>query len=905
MKNTINDLEREKCTACSACCNSCHFKAITMQEDKDGFVYPFINKEACTECGMCARSCPVLNPVKYNKKPPELFAVRASDTIRERSSSGGMFTVLAEEIISRGGYVCGAAFDDDLKLKHIIADSADKLGPIRGSKYVQSETGMIYREIEKLLKSGKPVLFTGTPCQAAGLRSYLRKDYDDLYIMDVLCHGVPSQKIFRQYLNENFSGKQIKEVRFRDKRFGWSSEHILITMQDGSEYTADNKTDPYLIGFYRNITLRESCGDCPFAEFPRQGDFSVGDFWGISKHDKTQNDGKGTSIVYVNNKKAKKLFDSLSSKLQIKEFDFQTTEVKNRIHSHYPLNANRYRLFKFMREEGLSYEKALKKALSRKFDIGVVSNYYAGNFGGSLTQYALYNTLENMGYSCLMIERPADAPGKASLESMKNIYIELPYPSAAISMQRKTKAEMADFNKYCDTFVVGSDQLFQYALYNLLGRFVTLDWVDDRKKKIAYAASYGHDRVWGDREVLAEMGYYMRKFDAFSVREKSGVDISKNDFGVKAEWVLDPVFLCEPRYYDQLIAKSQRKLPKHYIGSYILDPSEDKAAILKKAQKVLGFKAQIFSEFNHSDEYVSSLSGLDVQHLKVEERLQLIKNCDFFVTDSFHGTCFAIIMGKPFISILNKNRGGSRFESLLSMFGISNRLIRESKDLENNTTIFEAIDYDKVYKVLDSERKRCLAWLKNALEAEKKYEFSDYDVLVRLIKQQQAEIDSLKRQVKMLSGGSDSGLNSISGVYEYLDELKKSPDDYTIFLSVKDTPGMSLNNDISGKLRDLGLKTDLHDKHWKSFAAVIDSGKAVYENISDNLIKESLNVNGNNVDIVSGNLKSGNVSKIVINNTEYSVNRRGINIVVIDKKTDHIADSVCFDMHLKEYKCYR
>lgn len=141
----------------------------------------------------------------------------------------------------------------------------------------------------------------------------------------------------------------------------------------------------------------------------------------------------------------------------------------------------------------------------------------------------------------------------------------------------------------------------------------------------------------------------MKKFDAFSVREKSGVEISRNEFCVDAEWVLDPVFLCDMKYYDKLIAKSQRKLPKHYIGSYILDPSNDKAEILKKAQKALGYKAQIFSEFNHAPSYVESLDGLDVQHLKVEERLQLIKNCDFFITDSFHGTCFAIIMRKPFI----------------------------------------------------------------------------------------------------------------------------------------------------------------------------------------------------------------------------------------------------------------
>lgn len=903
MNNNISALENYKCNACASCVNACRFKAITMKLDKDGFIYPIVDSNACTECGMCIKSCPVLTPPKANKVTPELLAVCASDEVRAVSSSGGVFTVLAEAILAKGGSVCGAAFDKDMTLRHIIIHSSKELEPLRGSKYVQSNIGMIYRDIEALLREGKPVLFTGTPCQAAGLRSYLRKDYDDLYIMDVLCHGVPSPKIFKQYLKETAQGKKVTDVRFRDKRFGWTCEHIIIEYEDGSTYTADNKSDPYLIGFFRNIILRESCGECPFSEFPRQGDISVGDFWGISNIDKSQSDGKGTSLVYLNNSKGKKLMESVADKLLVCRLDFETTAVKNRIHAHYAINQNRYRLFKFMENNSFSYKESLRKALSRRFDIGIVSNYYAGNFGGSLTQYALYHTLEDMGYSCLMIERPAEAPGKVSIETVKRIYKEIPYPAAALAKQRKTKAEMKDLNKFCDMFVVGSDQLFQYTLYKALGEFVTLDWVSKDKKKIAYAASYGHNEIWGDKKELAQMGYYMRKFDAFSVREQSGIGISKNEFGVDAVQVLDPVFLCDPVHYDALIAKSTRKLPKHFIGAYILDPTTDKAEIIRKCQKQLGFKAQIFSEFHHSDEYVKSLKGLDVQHLTVEERLQLIKECDFFVTDSFHGTCLAIIMGKPFLSIINKKRGGSRFESLLSLFELPNRLINIANDLDINA--FAPINYVKVNEILESEKKRCMKWLKDALQSEKKYQYDDYDILRELIRKQQTEIEQLRKQVMQLKIYDSLGLNSVTDIVQYIGVLIKSLPDLTIIISVKDTPGMSVSEEIAKEINALGIKTTLTGQHWKSYAAVIDSGEVVIDRLSEQKILESLRLGNNNISIISAGFKSGNLSSIKLNETEYSLNRRGFNFVIIDKKQNQVIDTVCFDLHLKEYKCFR
>lgn len=898
----IYKLVKDKCTGCGGCSNICHKNAISMKNDKDGFIIPVTDKNLCTDCKACTKICPALEFKSSNSIKPKLYAARADNEIRAQSSSGGIFTLIAENVLEKKGVVCGAAFDNKMSLNHVIIKEKFELGRLRGSKYVQSNTGLIYRAVKENLIEGRKVFFTGTPCQAAALRNYLGKSYDNLIVMDVLCHGVPSEVLFKKYLNQKFKGKNVIDVRFRDKQFGWNCEHIHIKFSDGTTYHETVKNDPYLKAFMRNLILRNSCGDCPFAEFPRPGDISVGDFWGITAIDKTQNDSKGTSILYVNSKKGEETINRISNKMQIKEFPFDTTVIKNRIHRNYPINPNRSRLFKFLENDRINFETAVNKALGRKYDIGIVSNYYAGNFGGSLTQYALYNVLEDMGYSCLMIERPADAPSKTSLETVKKIYIDVPYDSSAIAAQRKSREEMRNLNNICDMFIVGSDQLFQYNLYKMLGRFVALDWVDGHKKKIAYAASFGHDHVWGDMQGLSEMSFYMKRFDHFSVREKSGAEITKDKFSVDAEWVLDPVFLCDKKHYDTLIEKSEKKHPEHFIASYILDPSEKKAEILKFAEKKRKVKAVVFSEFSRVGEYTAPLKEFDVQDPRVEERLQLIKNCDFFVTDSFHGTCFAIIMNKPFVSIINNNRGGSRFISLLSMFGLDDRLITDLDSDSCQQLINKPIDFNKVNRILEKEKARCLSWLKNALTSEKKLDYSSYDLLINKLIAQDNEIKELKSMVSSIIAEKKQPLKFITDPVLYFNVLAKRNNDYIVIMSVKDTPGMYVSAEVTDAMTLAGFKSDIRNKHWNSYIGIMNCGIIVYEKLSTDEIVYRGKIDDMNLTVVSRNFKIGNVSKNIINGVDYSVNHRGVNITVIDKTTGIIEDSVCFDMHTKKYE---
>ncbi len=907
---TIPNLPNETCTGCGGCRNICPKDAITLKPDAEGFLMPVVDQEQCVQCHACEKACPALHYQSESSGNPEVYAVRANSQIRAISSSGGVFQLLARPFVLEGGAVFGAAFDADMQLHHVMATTENGLRPLRGSKYLQSDTGLIYRKVQECLKKGQKVLFVGTPCQIAALKNIV-KDTTNLYTLDLLCHGVPSQQLFDNYLAGIAKNRKVQDVQFRSKRFGWSCQSIYVTFTDGTTYEGNVKNDPFEKAFHHNLGLRRSCADCPFAEYTeRPGDLTIGDFWGITKIDASCHDGKGTSLVLVNNEKGMELLKMIKKQGKrlhaIKKMKVEREQLKNRLTAAYAHGKNRERFLKFAAH--MPIRNALTKAVTNGFDIGLVSNYYAINFGGSLTQYALYHVLEDMGYNVMMIERPKSARDRASLKTMATIYKEIPFPESVLAPQYESRDEMRVLNGRCDMFVVGSDQLFQYGLYQALDKFVGLDWVCDSKKKVAYAASFGHDFIWGDENELAEMAYFMRKFDAFSVREESGVDICRDSYGMQAEWVLDPVFLVDTKHYDALIAKSDRTLPKRYIASYMLDPSVEKKNILAYASKHTGMPCEIYSELIHSAEYVKALEGLNVLQLTVEERLHSISNCDLFITDSFHGTCFAIITKRPFVSILNSKRGASRFYSLLSLFGLEDRLITSLDDLKQRPELFEPVDFTHAHEVLARERSRCLDWLAAQLRADKQITpFSDYDIMMRRMMAQEKKIRALTRSVNMLLEASGRILPTLTDIHAYLDRLLEEQSQYLVAISVKDTPGFALDASIADRLRALGCKVSLQDQHWHSYVAVLDGGRLLEEKISKGTeaVSCQLELDGKKLGVVSKTFKAGNLSSIRYDGTEYSCNRRGLNIVVYDRATDILVDSVCFDTHARTLDCFR
>lgn len=928
MRIVTDYISHDVCTGCGACMNICPLDAIKMAENEKGFIVPDIDKKACINCGRCLQVCPKHICVRENWSEPQVFAAYAKEEIQVVSSSGGIFSLLAKNMLEKeAGAVAGVVFDDNMQAVYTLAEKIEDVEPMRGSKYVQSNVGMIYRDIKKYLEEDRSVLFTGCPCQVAALKNFLGKDYNNLLTVDILCHGVPSNKTFQLYLNSISGNKKVKNVAFRDKQFGWNANHIKITFADDSTYIGDMESDGYVKGFLKNLFLRKSCEECIFSEFPRVGDITIGDFWGIRNISPEMYSALGTSMIFVNNEKGEKYYKEIKSLVKNeKRLAFQPQCYPNRIHRLYHHNNKRDQFFLMLKNKG--FDNSIKYLLPEKgeisyrsfpedyrvkennkleqHDIGLVCNYFAGNFGGSLTQYALYNVLKEMGYSVYMIEHPQDADARTSKDTLNKIYVKVPYPIEDMAPDFKNRMEMRKLNEFCDCFVVGSDQLFQYTLYEMMGKFVILDWVDDTKQKVAYAASFGHAHMWGKQSELGRMAYFIQRFDGFSVREKTAVEICKNQFDIDAEWVLDPVFLCDKQHFIDLADNADIQWKEHYIGSYLLDPDEEKREMLEFLMKNLGIECDIFSEFNSSAKYMESLGSLTWHNYKVEERLSSIMNCDVFFTDSFHGTCFSIIMKKPFVSVLNTKRGADRFTSLLEHFGLANRLIRNYDELTQVKDIMR-IDYDAVYKILEQDKIRSYSWLCNRLQVKKGKSRSTYNILCDMIAERDEKIENLEKLVTCLSQELGYLLEKITDINRYLAILKKNRDKYVIFMAVKDTSGFLLDKKIADAIKRLGFRTDMQDKHWYSFIGIINEKKVICETLSgyNEAVTAELWIDEMKVNIGSKCLKAGNEAFICINEKNYAVNRRGLNIVVWDKESGCVIDSVCFDTHSQNIPCYR
>lgn len=341
---------KNQCTGCGACYNICPTHAITLEENINGFLNPVVNKTKCTQCGLCTAKCVALHPVYKNSVEPGCHAVLANDQIREVSSSGGAFSVIAEYILKNKGLVCGAAFDENYNVKHIIIDQQSDLEKLRGSKYYQSNINDVFRSIKDNLNKGVLVLFTGTPCQVAGLYSYLGKEYQNLYTIDLLCHGISSHKVFEKYRQDVLGNKKLVDLKFKAKKpWGWHAG-VNARFNDGSSYAKPLETDPFFISYLQSISKNKPCGTCLFNRLPRQGDLTIGDFWKIQDYDKSLNDNKGTSLVLLNNHHGKVLFDKVSKSFAVsKEVPLSYAIAGNGIIKHpYTLNANRDVFFKYL-----------------------------------------------------------------------------------------------------------------------------------------------------------------------------------------------------------------------------------------------------------------------------------------------------------------------------------------------------------------------------------------------------------------------------------------------------------------------------------------------------------------------------------------------------------------------------
>ena len=315
----------KECTGCYACYNVCPQNAITMDEDNYGFQYPTINKEKCINCALCEKICPVLHKEKVNNQPKAYACINKNENIRKQSSSGGIFTLLAEKILDLGGVVFGAQFDEDFNVIHSYVENKEDLYKFRGSKYVQSQIGASFKKVRQFLNEGRCVLFTGTPCQIEGLYSYLSKEYEKLYTQDIICHGIPSPKVWRKYIKSIEDAKKYKltNANLRNKTTGWLTYSFKYQLENKKTYTEYSFENKYMQLFLKSIILRESCYNCHFKSKNRKSDITLADFWGIQNVVPKMFDNKGTSLVIVNSQKGNELFNKIKQDIKYIENDFE------------------------------------------------------------------------------------------------------------------------------------------------------------------------------------------------------------------------------------------------------------------------------------------------------------------------------------------------------------------------------------------------------------------------------------------------------------------------------------------------------------------------------------------------------------------------------------------------------
>lgn len=322
--------EKAFCTGCGSCAMICPQYCIDMNEDEEGFLFPRIDLKKCTSCGLCEQSCPILmsNKEKQNYTTKTFAAQNENEDIRRKSSSGGVFIELARTVMDQGGAVCAAKYSKDYEVIHDIATTEKGLLDYCGAKYAQSKTGQCYTEIKEMLCQGQKILFVGTPCQIAGLTAFLKHPHDNLLLVDMICHGVPSPLVWRKYLEErkqrDANGAELKTVNLRDKSTGWSrySYSIRFEYQNGNVYSVNQRDDNYMQGFTSNLYLRPSCSNCKFKGIDRISDITLGDFWGIWEQYPEFDDNIGTSLVMIHSEKGQKMWEKIRG-------NFKTLAISN------------------------------------------------------------------------------------------------------------------------------------------------------------------------------------------------------------------------------------------------------------------------------------------------------------------------------------------------------------------------------------------------------------------------------------------------------------------------------------------------------------------------------------------------------------------------------------------------
>jgi ABC-type polysaccharide/polyol phosphate transport system ATPase subunit/coenzyme F420-reducing hydrogenase beta subunit len=707
-EHLIQKVTDMRCTGCGVCKNICAAGAIEMQFNNEGFLFPVIDKEKCTKCIKCVQNCPALQYKFDNAAKSKCYAVWARDDIRAVSSSGGMFTLLANHVLEKGGFVCGAVWADDYRsVYHTIISDKKDLPKLRLSKYVQSDMGTVYKDIEKLLGEDKYVLFTGCPCQVAGLQTFLGRAYENLLVCDVVCNAVNSVAAFGKFLDEREqeAGGKIAGINFRDKaKFGWiSGTHIWF--DNGAEYYK-----PYVPGqdqcvwrqgIFYGVVNRKSCNYCQYAKMPRTGDITIGDFWGVHTYKRELDDFRGTSLVLVNNKKGEVVFDAVKPNMALCVDVPLDIAIDNNWQLRAPHKAHpaRKRFFDLLGSKG--FETAIQYVVEHKYDAGIAGIWYMNNYGTTLTYYAFYKLLESMEVFAVMLRKPKQFRDWENVDdSHETIGGKFIYSHCPVSAPFDSFEKWKEINYNCRIFAVGPATVWNDKAYHC-PNFFQLDFINDDKIKISFASSF-ESGFEGDS---GETKRCLSRFDAISVRDSEDVAVCRNVFGITATEVLDPVFVCDFSVYEDMAFESSLDIQTHFLAAYIHG--------LKQYSEIMK---------SLSDELKCQLKNImDIApRPSIQDFVYYIKNCHFFVGTSFYSICFSIIFRKNFVIICEEDHiSDIHLSSLLQRLNLSDRIVylNQGNMIENMKNILEKdVDYDAVYEILNPLITVSRKWLEKNLK---------------------------------------------------------------------------------------------------------------------------------------------------------------------------------------------
>lgn len=727
MKDELN------CIGCNACYNICPNNAITMSHNKYGFLQPLINKNRCINCGLCKKICLAKDNIFF-QNPKSTYIIQSKNkSYIEKSSSGGMFAELAKYVISKNGVVFGCAMeriDDGFDVKHIYIEDEKDLYKLQGSKYVQSRIGNTIKEAKEFLDQGRFVLYSGTPCQIAGLKAYLKQDYENLLTVDLSCTGTPSLEIFNSFIKflEKKFGQKIIKFEFRNKEhMGWSCGNALISFENGKQKILYNNVTSYLYLFINKKLQNKNCQECKYIGLERISDITVADAWGIekeypellkSKFDKN----RGISLVLVNTDKAKLVIKQLSENIFIKNIDINRLRKYNN-----PLTSSQNNIFDdtylaeykkfgykgiedlFKQKLGKKYyyyivknytpkfiKNIIKLFLTQKVDCLLITAHGWPNYGSMLAAYSLQKAITKLGYSVKLINYMISV---GVFKKFAQQYFKL----TKLCVDRK---DFYNLNKLSNTFILGSDNLinlntcsFPFVARNLLN-FTTND-----KKRLMISGSIGAwDGLTQNKQEHNYIKYLLDRFDYISTREEHGKQVFEKEYNVQADWINDPVFYLKKDDFIEL-TKNIKEDYSNKIMQYILYPTSETKKIIEYTKKSMGLDIIKF-DGNENVKYFSNN-----KNKSVENWLKAILESKLVITDSFHCVAFCLIFNKDFVCIKNTH-ATVRFLSLFKRLGIQIPLIDTVKDLQSADLSYNK---DVVNKSLNDIREFALAKIQEYL----------------------------------------------------------------------------------------------------------------------------------------------------------------------------------------------